>query len=260
MVNKYIPVGITSLSIISVIILYLLAPLGENFFVVGDSVVTLCSFFAFVAGIWAARAYGIRSAQGKALLLLSLGVFLWFMGELTWSVYEVVLGAEKPVASIADVFWLLGYAVFIVGFYYILKVGGISSRRKSAFLTVIAIIVATTLVYMSLPTLFDEGLSLEEKISTAGYIIGDMLLLVSLIVIIGYMWGSRFAKAWSIILFAFLLSTIADVYYTLFLATYETGNIIDILWNVDYILLAYGFYFNRMTLKSILDAGKKGPN
>lgn len=41
---------------------------------------------------------------------------------------------------------------------------------------------------------------------------------------------------------ALTLISAADVFYTYFLASYTSGHIIDVLWDLGYILLAFGFF------------------
>jgi hypothetical protein len=51
--------------------------------------------------------------------------------------------------------------------------------------------------------------------------------------------------------------TIADIYYMNFIEVYETGSMIDILWDLSYILLAFGFLYHRETVKEAFSAMKK---
>lgn len=239
------------------IFLHIYQPFGKDFYIIGDSLVIIFSLIAFVSGLYVYKIHGFSSIQGKALIFITLGTFFWFLGEFTWGIYEIVLGIEAPVASIADAFWIIGYPLFLLGFYYVLKLALTSLYKKRLIvLAIIIALVASFMTYLSMPTLTDIEMSFAEKASTAGYVIGDMLILVALMVVITYLIGSKFAKSWSIIFLAMLMVTIADIYYMNFLEIYETGNLIDILWDLDYILLAFGFFYHRETVKEILTTSK----
>ena len=237
--------------------LHTFKPLGGSFFIVADTIVLILSLLAVISGLYAYRMHGFKSIQGKALLFITLGVFFWFLGELTWGIYEVVLGIETPVASIADVFWIIGYPFFLAGFYHVWKISSTPTDKKKLTLSaIVTILILSSLTYSAIPALIDVEMSFAEKASTAGYVIGDMLVLIALTVSITHLLGSRFAKPWSIIFLATLMATIADIYYMNFLEIYETGNLIDLLWDLDYMLLAFGFFYYRETVKGLLTIHK----
>jgi len=247
---------------LAVVILYVSEPLGENFYIVGDTMTISLSFAAVLSGLYAYRPHGFGSMQGRALLFLTLGTFFWFLGEFSWGYYEIFLGTETPVASIADVFWIIGYPLFLLGLYYIFRVSSNTfSKGRLAVLAVLIAGMSLSMLYLAVPTLAGAGMSAEEKASTAGYVIGDMLLMSALMVVISSILGGKLTKPWIIILAGLFLSTIADTYYMNFQAHYETGNLIDILWNLDYLLMVLGFIYHRETVEGIIKAasgGKRG--
>jgi hypothetical protein len=239
------------------VIIYAYQPLGDDFYLIGDSLVATLALLAALAGFYAFRLHGYGNVQGKALFFMAAGSFFWFLGELTWGIYEIALGVETPVTSPADVFWYMGYPMFILGLYYISRLSSsVLSKRKRACLSIAMVLVFLLMIWLALPTLSDAAMSVEEKISTAGYVIGDAFLLAALVFTVACLWGSRFGKPWSIVLLAQFISTIADVYYTNFFSTYQTGNLIDLLWNADYILFMLGFLYYRESVKDIMSAAK----
>jgi hypothetical protein len=238
------------------LMLYLYQPLGENFYIIGDSLVTILALLTVLAGFYAFRLHGFRSTQGKALFFMAAGVFFWFLGELTWGIYEIVL-AETPVASIADLFWFIGYPMFLMGLYYIFRIpSSMPSRRRLAILVPAVVLVFSLMVYLALPTLA-ASISAEEKMATAGYVIGDAFVLAGIMFAIACLWGSRFAKPWGIIFLSMAVLTIADIFYSSFFSVYETGNLIDILWNTGYMFFTFGFIYHRETVKDIVHAAKE---
>jgi len=71
----------------------------------------------FIAGVavassfFALRRYWDYFGSRLSMIWLSfaLGMLLWFLGEVGWAYYTMVVGIEVPYPSIADVFWLAGY-------------------------------------------------------------------------------------------------------------------------------------------------------
>jgi hypothetical protein len=239
------------------VLLFVYEPFGESFYVIADSLVAILALLAALAGFYAYRLHGFRSTQGKALLFMAAGSFFWFLGELTWGLYEIALGVEKPVSSVADIFWFIGYPLFMIGLYYIFRLSLLPGRRKLVVVTAAMALVFSLMLYLAVPTMTDATMSLEEKISTAGYMVGDAFLLAGLAFAIACLFGSRFAKPWSVLLLAIVLSAVADVCYTNFFSVYQTGNLIDLLWNTDYILFAFGFIYYRETVKDIMSAAEQ---
>jgi hypothetical protein len=243
--------------ILATVLLYIFKPLGEDFYIIGDSIVIIFSLLAFASGFYAYKIHGFKSVQGKALFLLTIGIFFWFLGESTWGFYEIVLGIEAPVASIADVFWLLGYPFFLGGAYFICRLAAIPLAKKKYMLFALIIAGLFCVLWLIYPTIVNPEISLAEKMSTTGYVIGDFAILIAMIFIVVYLSGSKFLKPWTLIIIGLVLSTIADIYYMNFIDVYASGDWIDILWCADYIITALGLFYYRETAEKIFaDVGK----
>jgi len=100
-------------------------------------------------------------------------------------------------------------------------------------------------------------MSIGEKISTAGYVIGDVVLLDALAITIIYLAGKEFSKMWTMILLGMFIITIADAVYPYILDIYRTGNLIDLLWDLGYIVLALGFFRYWVKYEEILDKASR---
>jgi len=77
---------------------------------------------AFAFSILALVKYwgSFRERFSLSWLCFAVGLGLWFLGEVSWSVYTLLLSVELPYPSIADVFWLSGYIpIFIALFLYV---------------------------------------------------------------------------------------------------------------------------------------------
>src|SRR5260370_22452076 len=79
-----------------------------------DSVYVATSLLSVVSGIFALRLYGFQGARAKTLLFLTIGMACWFIGEVIWNYYELILNI-KPFPSIGDMFYLLAYPLVFFG-------------------------------------------------------------------------------------------------------------------------------------------------
>ncbi|MEM5879074.1 MAG: hypothetical protein QXU74_01095 [Candidatus Aenigmatarchaeota archaeon] len=244
---------IFSLLFVFGVFLYTYQPLGENFYIIGDLFVIVLSFLAFSFGLYAYTLHGFKSLSGKAFFFLSLGVFLWFLGETTWGIYEIVLGIRAPVASMADAFWLLGYPCFLVGLAYILKIAQFPIKKPKILLSIfLFLFIFSFLIYSIMSTITSPEISIWEKFSTAGYVIGDMLLLSCITFATINLFGTKTFHSYFLIILGLACMTTADIYYMNFLEIYEVGNLIDLFWDLGYILLSLGFFYYRKTMKALL--------
>ncbi len=244
--------GIFLLAFLIDVLLYVFQPLGQDFYLIADSTVVIFSFLAAVLGVYAYRSHQFSDIQGKALFFLTVGIFLWFLGEATWMMYDVIAGAV-PVFSVGDIFWLAGYSMFLICLRYVWKLVLWPINKKWFVLCAGILLVVSYLIwYVSLPILTDAGLSAIEKVVTVGYVLGDMLVLDVLIVIAFYLARNKLSKAWDIILLALALTTLADVTYARDFVSYKSGNLMDLLWDLSYILLAFAFLYYRTKWREVL--------
>jgi len=80
------------------------------------------AFPPFIAGAtvitasFALRRYwgGLSSKLTQVWVCFAIGIFFWFLGELTWAIYSLILNIAIPYPSIADAFWLTGYVPLIL--------------------------------------------------------------------------------------------------------------------------------------------------
>ena len=67
---------------------------------------------------------------GKVYASLAIGLVFWFIAEVIWSYYEVVIGIKIPTPSPADALWLIGYAPFM---YYIFRMFRFFNRSPNRY-------------------------------------------------------------------------------------------------------------------------------
>ena len=247
---------VTLVAIALDVVLYALHPLGDNFFRILDWAVVLYALAAVITGISALRFVGAGSDQGKALLFLIAGGASWMLGEFSWAVLETLLNIENPLASIADVFWYAGYVFFAIGLYKIWNLVKTPVERNRMYPISVALVVLILLgiTYATLPLLGDMTLTLIQKAVILGYVPLDFILLGEIIIIFFSFVGGGLVKPWLVIFASLSAATLADILYAQINAMYQTANFFGVLWDIQYILLTFGYFYYRQTIRDISTA------
>jgi signal transduction histidine kinase len=163
---------------------------------------------------------------------------LWLAGEVTWSVYELVLGRESPFPSVADAFYVSSYAlvpIAILGAF-----GGRSLRLVwwSALDASIAVAVVALVGWSLLigPQL-EWGFSLATATGIAYPLLGVMILM--LLGSVGVLGVKRAPLSIVLVGVAFAVSALTDAAYTNLVVLHDTvnGKWISVGWQVEAVLL-----------------------
>jgi len=199
----------------------------------------------------------IGSRLSKIWLCFTVGMMLWFLGELGWAIYTMVLNIEIPYPSIADVFWLIGYVpLFIALLLYIdLIQPAISGKMFFMAAAFVAVASAVSFTLLMLPVL--AGAS-EQDMITLGISLAypglDLILfleaVLGLLVFTFTMLKGRVGRAWFFINFAILSNVVADgaFSYTTMDGTYYNGHPLELLFHFGYLLFALAFYVHSKEL------------
>jgi signal transduction histidine kinase len=166
-------------------------------------------------GSWVAVFVGVRRYRPPAPLawtLIGLGLLAWSIGDLVWSLYDVV-NAEVPYPSTADAFYVAGYPFIAAGFAVAVRVRRDQWDWKigldAAALTVAAFL--PEWVYVIRPVLDQAGETWASKLFSILYPTGDLLLLCfAALLFIGASWRSR---AMQLLLVGLAATLAADVAY-----------------------------------------------
>jgi hypothetical protein len=189
-------------------------------------------------------------------LTLAVGLLLYTLAELTEAAYAIGAGIDDPFPSVADLFFFLSYPLFIEAFLIFLRVYRESGFPVGAGLrpfvwigTLLFVIVgAATLV----PILDAPGPSLDTFL-TAGYIVGNVVLLVPLLRLLDATFAFRGGTVWTVwagILLGFALIWVGDILFAYFqlrgqetldlpadvLYTFGEGAILFGVWRQDRLL------------------------
>jgi hypothetical protein len=180
-------------------------------------------------------------------------MIFWFLGELGWAVYALLLNVEIPYPSIADVAWLIGYIpLFIALHLYIRTFGFAFSKTMFAAAAVIVSIVSCGFLFSLVPPILESG-SEEQIIPLVidfAYPALDLALFsLSILGLLVFVKG-KIASAWLFISSAILLNVIGDIFFsfTTLQGTYYNGHFSELFFAWGYILFALAFHMHQKEL------------
>ena len=217
---------------------------------------------AALIGLYTSRLYGLKSANGRALLLITGGIVCWAAAETIWYLSDNFIASGSLNPSFADVFFLLGYPLFGVGVYQGFITAGVKLKMIKKPLLVRVLTVSLTLTalvaYFVIYQAYDPTADLGINILNITYGLGDLILIIlSLLTILvanEYRDG-KLALYWKVIALSFFLTLIGDIAYAMygeqFLADVKPYTYIDLLWTAAYMLLAFGVLENYIHVSEV---------
>jgi len=214
---------------------------------------------AVFSSFFALRRYWdkIGSRLSKIWLCFTLGMLLWFLGELGWAVYTMVLNVEVPYPSIADVFWLGGYVPLFIALLLYGKLFQPAISEKMFFTAGVIVAIVSMVVFSALmiPVLAEES---QQDLVTLGINLAypSLDLVLFLIAILGLLvftftrLKGRIGVAWHFINVAILFNVVADLTfsYTTLTGTYYNGHPQELLFHWGYLFFALAFYVHQREL------------
>jgi signal transduction histidine kinase len=182
-----------------------------------------------------AIAIGVRRYRPNARhawLLVAGGLFMFWIGDLLWAVYEI--GGRDPYPSLADIFYIAGYPLLAGGLF-------VATRRRMPIIDIrapidAAIVAASALLfewfYVIGPTLSDSTLSWQETVVTIAYPVLDVIVLA---VAVRFVMG----RGWNVVALRLLvlglgLTLLGDALYSLDVVS----RLNSYIYAVDTMLLA----------------------
>jgi hypothetical protein len=209
----------------------------------------------------------LKSALGKAVFFISLGLFCWGFGETIWSYYNFFRHVAAPYPSIADIgfapsifFWVLGAAYLsrASGAWLVLK----RSFRAKLF-TIGAPLVLLAFSYYLLVTVARAGVivpsgeTLLKVILDIAYPLGDFLAATLALVVfaLSFRYFGGFYRAATLAILAGLAVMYAADFtfsYTTTTGSFYNADWGDLLLTLGLFLLSFGIlgFASRPPLKN----------
>jgi len=219
------------------------------------------AFPPFIAGAAViASASALRKYWGnpgdkfsRIWLGFTLGMIFWFLGEVSWTVYTLLLNVEIPYPSIADVAWLIGYVPLIAAIELYLRAFRFAISKAMYAVAVVAVSIGSFALFTFLVSPIVVAAT-EEEITTLivdiAYPALDLTLFsLSILGLLIFAKG-KIASAWLLINGAILMNVIGDMLfsYTTLQGTYYNGHFLELFFHWGYILFALAFYTHRKEL------------
>jgi len=191
-----------------------------------------------ITGFFLAYRYKGSLVFGKSYLFLGLGFFSLFVGEVVYSIYDLVLEIE-PYPSIADVFFFAYIPLLIAHLVLNIRFFQPSIKNINKILVIaIPIIITTAYVIFSL---------LETGEANFDFYYGSIFVGATSIALALTILGTRIfkegalGKSWLILLLGVLVLTFADdwYYYLEIVEGYDLTHPVNTLWYAGYWIVAY---------------------
>ncbi|MGC9114150.1 MAG: hypothetical protein ACP5IG_03655 [Candidatus Micrarchaeia archaeon] len=161
----------------------------------------------------------------------------WLAAESTWMAYEVFLATKIPTPSLADFFWLAGYAFLALATILVFKAFYVKLHWRSALIATACGALAITAFYaFHLQQLLLHPLTLETIINAA-YPFLDVFIVsaAAYTLLAGNLggWGRALATACAALIFLALADALYAIQFTA--GTYEWGELADLVYDFSYL-------------------------
>jgi len=209
---------------------YFFAPDG-----IQDLVAPAMSLAVAVAILLSAFRYtgGLRVAWtliGAAFVLTAAGDILWVLFEVVWEI--------EPFPSVADLVYLAFYPVIAAGLVALVRWHKVGDRDSlvDAFIVAIGAGVLVWVFIMS-PYVFDDSMSVIEKLVSLAYPVGD-LLLVAVLTRLVFTRG-KFSMSSTLLMLGIFTTLLSDAGFavTALQGSYATGHWLDAGWLLSSVLV-----------------------
>lgn len=197
---------------------------------------------------------GLKSAIGKAVFFIGLGLFCWGFGETIWSYYNFFLGEPAPYPSFADLGFAPSIFFYGLGAFYLSKATGAKFGLRNMYakvFTVVDIVLVSAISYYILVVMARGGIivppgeTLLKTVLDIAYPLGDFLALVISVTISSlsfkYFGGKYLLDIISILLGLAVMFVADSVFsYTTTVGTFYNGQFGDLLLTTGLFLLTFG--------------------
>ncbi len=224
-----------------------------------------------INGLVIAKHWGfIKSAIGKAIIFISLGLISWGLGTYIFSgVYNFLLNIEIPYPSIADVGYILSLPMWIMGVIQLSRATGAKYGLRSLMGKAIFLVVPLFVILFSYYLLIIVARDGFIDFSNSGilklffdlaYPLGDIIILTFATLVYGlsydYFGGIYKIPIYGILL-GFVMMYFADFFfsYTTTLGTFYPGDWVDLLFTTSVFILSISI--NALSSKVFLEKNKE---
>ena len=159
-----------------------------------------------------------RKIEVQKFKLIFVGVTLWFLGEFSYTYYQIVLDTDAPYPGVGEIFYVAGYVPLILFTYRSFKTinrDGLIKRRVIAFVVILASVVPV----ISTIQIFSQEVDFQSQWPDIAlsiiYNYGDIVLLsLSILILTNLPRNNPYIYHWILFTSFLILTTITDLIYT----------------------------------------------
>ena len=215
----------------------------------------LIPFFSGITAMICSQTWGgLKSAVGKAIFFIGLGIFCWGAGENIWSYYNFVLNVPAPYPSLADIGFAPSIFFYGLGAIYLSRAAGaqFALRNKNArAFAILAPFVIFGLSYYILVTVARGGVLVPDSetalktVLDLAYPLGDFVGLTVAVIVSSltfkYLGGRYIWDIYAILAGLFVMFVGDTIFsYTTTVGTYYNGDFGDLVLATGMFLLSFG--------------------
>jgi diguanylate cyclase len=197
---------------------------------------------------------GVKSAVGRAVFFIGLGVFCWGVGEAIWSYYNFVLAVPAPYPSLADIGFAPSIFFYGLGAIYLSRATGARYGLRNPLAKIFVFIAPFAVLALSYylqvvvargGVFIPEGDTDLKFLLDIVYPLGDFVGLTIAVIVSGLSFkylGGRYLPDIIAILLGLAVMYVGDVIfaYTTSVGTYYNGSFGDLILATGTFLLTYG--------------------
>ncbi|RPI93479.1 MAG: hypothetical protein EHM39_12835 [Chloroflexi bacterium] len=154
--------------------------------------------------------------------MLTIGLFLWLVGEIVWAYNDLFAEEELPYPSLADAGWLAGYVPLFVGFLLrFISLRTLPTGREIALIgAVILLMLVIGIVFVIEPMITYEGYEdRSTQVIDLLYPVGDLAVAFVALLSVVVLAGGMLSYPWLVLAGGFLVTSVADLLFS-----YATWN------------------------------------
>jgi hypothetical protein len=222
----------------------------STFGTIANSVIyNATSAVAVISGLFAVKSYGIANMRGKMFFYITVGIFLWSLGDILFDFFKFYLKIEA-FPSLIDIIYLTGYPIFFIGLLKERDFASINWSQKKKYLFFASSLMLIFLSSYSIMFLsYSSENNLMENLFNFLYGVGDIFLAIILIfnlfIAIEYKKGSFFAP-WLYffigVFFIYFADILFGIYFQEYAANTRIARNLDLIYAAGYLFFAYGFF------------------
>ena len=176
-----------------------------------------------------------RKIEAQKFKLVFVGVTLWFLGEFSYTYYQIILDTDAPYPGVGEIFYVAGYIPLILFTYRSFKTinrDGLIKRRVIAFVVILASVVPiiSTIIVFSQKVYFPSQWP-DIVISTITNYSDSILLSLSILILTKLPRNNPYIYHWILFTSFLILATITDFFYlTLAIVDEEFFSETELIW------------------------------